>query len=139
MIKEKNQLPNQQLLEGIFSRAIDHLIYSLMSRESLNISLKINGDIYVYDLCQIAGIKNPKSIINENKRAPTDKKDNPLFNKIDPETKEDRSPLSTPVDSRAAAEWLKDDRKNPYEEREDITFEVEITVKEIKELRKDLR
>lgn len=135
LIKEKNQLPNQQLLERIFSRAIDHLIYSLISRESLNRSLKINGDIYVHDLCQIAGIKNPKSIINENTREPTDEKPNPLFNKIDPETKEDRSPLATPVDGRAAAEWLKDNtRKNKYEEREDITFEKEITLEEIKEL-----
>jgi len=139
-IKEENQLPNQNLLQRIFARAIDHLVYSLISRGSLNRSLKINGDIYVRDLCQIAGIKNPKSIINENKRDPKDKKKNPLFNKIDPETKEDRSPLSTPVDSRAAAEWLKDDaRKNPYEEREDITFEEEITLEEIKELREDLR
>ena len=119
----------------IFSRAIEHLVLSLISRSSLNRSLKINGNIYVRDLCQIAGIKNPKSIINENKRDPTDKKKNPLFNKIDPETKEDRSPSSTPVDSRAAAEWLNDDtRKNPYEEREDITFEKEIALEEIKEL-----
>lgn len=139
LIKEENQLPDQNLLKRIFERTIEHLLQSLISRESLNKSLRDGGDIYVHDLCQIAGIKNPKSIINENTREPTDKKPNPLFNKIDPETKEDRSPLTTPVDSRAAAEWLKDDRKNPYEEREDITFEVEITVKEIKELRKDLR
>ena len=140
LINEKNQLPNQRILKGIFARAIEHLVLSLISRKSLNRSLEINGDIYVRDLCQIAGIKNPKSIINENRRDPKGKKKNPLFNEIDPETKEDRSPSSTPVDSRAAAEWLKDDaRKNPYEEREDITFEEEITLEEIKELREDLR
>jgi len=39
------------------------------------------------------------------------------------------------VDGRAAAEWLKDDaQKNKYEEREDITFEKEIALEEIKEL-----